>query len=258
MTTPRERSSTASAERVRRLWARVGASFNVPPEPGPDPDLEWLLLQTARLVPGDPRLYVVVVSWLAVHSTYVARKRLRVLARTLTPDERGALGLIVDEAIRLGARKDLRQATKDCEPVSPPRPLFELYRSSPQLAGIAERQASAISRGWGLWAPAPVLKQDALRPPHWILATNPSYLWRAVRQGDLRESVLQILQRDVPGDWCGSESALAKLCGVTRPALRKALRALELEGCRFEAPERGPRRSKQLSLRQLAHDLDLV
>jgi len=73
---------------VKRLWARVGASFNVAPEPGADPDLESLLLETARLVPGDPRLYTVTVSWLSVYSSYVARKRLRVLARTLTPEER--------------------------------------------------------------------------------------------------------------------------------------------------------------------------
>jgi len=215
---------------LERDWARLGVLFACAPS-AVTPDLERLLVDTARGAPENARLLPLVVSWLAEYGHFVARHRLKRLAADERDDETKAiLGLLIEEAVAHAATRDLLIIHDSCEPLTRPRPLSDAQRDNPSLERIAERNASQASRKWRVWTPPVLLKKDAIRPVAWLLEQNPSYRDRIVRKGDLRVSILETLRRDLPKNEAPSESALTRLSGATRTAVRKALAALELEG----------------------------
>ena len=130
----------------------------------------------------------------------------------------------------MGATRDLLIATDACEPRADPVPLALVQRDSPTLGAVALEHASERSKRWGVWAPPVTPKESAIRPVRWILARDPEYRDRIIRKGDLRVSILETLRRDVENGVAPSESALTRLSGATRTAVRKALQSLELEG----------------------------
>ncbi|MGH7132405.1 MAG: hypothetical protein ACREJO_10720 [Phycisphaerales bacterium] len=220
---------TKTAASLEAQWARVGVLFNCAPA-GREPDLERLLLETARGLGGNARLLPLVVTWLVEFNGFVAKHRLKRLAAAELEGEASAgLGLLLDAAIGAGASAELAVARGVCRPLKAGRPLTEDLRADGRLAGIAERHASGLSRRWGLWTPDVVLKTDAVRPAAWLLSHNPGYAARIIRKGDLRCSILETLRRDMAGR-ARSESELTRLSGATRTAVRKALAALVLEG----------------------------
>lgn len=222
--------TTTSTDIIERDWAQLGILLGCEPS-RKTPDLERLLLATARRCPDNARLLPIAVTWLVEYGGFVARHRLKRLAQDeLAPDDQAALGLIIDEAVANGATRDLLIVAEVCRPQERPSPLSTLQRDSAALARIAEKHASDASRRWGVWAPPVTLKRDALRPVSWLLSRNSGYRDRIVRKGDLRVSILETLRRDVPGGIAPSESALTRLSGATRTAVRKALAALALEG----------------------------
>lgn len=87
-----------------------------------------------------------------------------------------------------------------------------------------------MSQKWGMWTPPAELKPDAVRPVVWMLDQNAEYRERFIRKGDLRVGILETLCRDLPGQTAESESALVRVSGATRTAVRKATGALQLEG----------------------------
>ncbi|CAE7639094.1 unnamed protein product, partial [Symbiodinium necroappetens] len=211
-------------------WARLGILFNCAPSVE-TPDLERLLLETARRLSGNARLLPLVVTWLGLYGSFVARHRLRRLVwAELEPEHRPALGLILESAIQRGATKDLRIAIDVCERAGTPGPLHDVHSASEALRGVAERNASELSRKWGLWTPEFDPKLDAVRPVSWLLEQNPEYQRRIVRKGDLRASILETLIRDGEGGVLSSEAEVARRCGASRRATKQALEALELEG----------------------------
>lgn len=237
---------------IERDWAQLGVLFGCEPS-GETPDLERLLLATARACPDNARLLPVVATWLVEYGGFVARHRLKRLVQDeLAPDDQAALGLIIDEAVANGATRDLRIVAEVCRPRENPAPLSSVQRDNAGLARIAEKRASEASRQWGAWTPPVTLKRDALRPVSWLLARNPGYRDRIVRKGDLRVSIIETLRRDVPGGTAPSESALTRLSGATRTAVRKALAALELEGEVVVGAEPGNDRDHPVALRAAA------
>lgn len=87
-------------DRVERDWTRVGVLFNSGAS-RQTPDVERLLLDTARACADNTRLLPLVVTWLSRYGQFVTRHRLKRLVQTeLGPEHSATLGLIVEEAIR--------------------------------------------------------------------------------------------------------------------------------------------------------------
>jgi hypothetical protein len=221
---------TNSHKNLERDWAQLGVLFNCEPS-RTTPDPERLLLETARQCSGNERLLPLISTWLVSYGLFIARHRLkRLVVEELEQDSQPALGLLIETAVELGATRDLLIISQVCRPLPHPRPLYINQQGHPLLEGVARRNASAISQRWGVWTPKVTLKADAIRPVRWLLRENPVLRERIVRKGDLRASILETLRLDVPSATAASESALARLSGATRTAVRKALAALELEG----------------------------
>ena len=213
-----------------RNWVRLGCLFGVTPSPE-TPDIERLLVRTARLIPHNARLLPVVTTWLVVYGDAVARHRLgRLIRGELARGDQPSLGLLLEAAVERGAPTGLRACCQACTPETVGRPLYAFQRDDATLAAIAEKNASALSRRWGVWAPEFDLKRDAIRPVSWVLDRNPDLRDRIIRKGDLRASILESLRWDTPDGSAPSEMALTRLTGATRAGVRAALDALLLAG----------------------------
>lgn len=217
-------------ENVERDWARVGVLFGCEPS-RETPDLERLLIDTARKCPENARLLPLAATWLVEYGQFVARHRLKRLVQTeLEPEPQAILGLLIEEAVRHGATGELLMVSEECFPLSPAVPLSRVQRDQASLAHISERRASKLSQKWGVWTPPIESKPDAVRPVVWLLDQNRQYQERIVRKGDLRASILETLRYDVPDCIAPSVAALSRLSGATRAAVQKSLEALRLEG----------------------------
>jgi len=211
-----------------RQWTTLGAGFGA--EPAVDtPDIERLLLDTARLSPKMSRLFVMAATWLNIYGDLVAKHRLKRLIRDeLKAQSHPILGLLLDEAQRGTHPLEFESIIKDLRPASTPYPLFESERRSDALVARARRRASEISRRWNLWCEPIEFKTDAVRPASWFMSRHPQLIQRADFRGDLRASVVAALRFD-PGAG-ESESRLAELAGGSRAQVRSALRNLEMTG----------------------------
>jgi len=222
-------------------WSRVGVLFGSRPA-RTTPDLERLLVDTARLAAGNARLFYLAVTWLSRYGNFIARHRLKRLVETdLEADFQPALGALLALAVKHGASRELLVAADVSSPADTPHPLFDVQRRSPVLAKIAQRHACAEGQRWNLWLPDEPPKLDALRPGRWIINQNPEYLDRIVRKGDLRCSILLVLRHDTPCGSADSEVALAEKCSANRIAVRNALDDLEREGYTLRQTEPGAR-----------------
>lgn len=229
-------------------WARLGVLFNCAPAAEP-PDIERTLLDTARALPDNPRLFPLVLTWLARHGHAVARHRLkRLITAELEPEHRPALGLLLDEAVAHGAPAELRTPRDACRSASHPAPLAAAFRTHPALLRVAESEASPLSRRWGVWLPPVQPKPDAIRPAPWIRTQNPSWASRVIRRGDLRASVLETLRLDLAGS-ADSIAALAHATAATRPAVTDAIHALEEEGAVLHHQRNTGGRNRSVTLR---------
>jgi len=215
---------------LERDWAQLGVLYNCEPSRA-TPDLERLLLETARQCSGNERLLPLITTWVVAYGLFIARHRLkRIVVEELEQDSQPVLGLLIETAVELGATRDLLIVPQVCRPLPYPRPLYNNQQEHPLLEGVARRNASALSQRWGVWTPKVTLKADAIRPVRWLLRENPVLRERIIRKGDLRASILETLRLDIPSATAASESAIARLSGATRTAVRKALAALKLEG----------------------------
>lgn len=222
------KARTAEIASAVNRWVRLGVMLNVAPADS-TPDLERLLLDTARAASGHARLFILAASWLAMYGDYVARHRLvRLIRDELEAEYRPAMGMLLDWARSHGQRCRLNQAIKACGRPANGRPLLDIDSASPELARLAEREASPLSRKWGRWFAPFDLKDDAIRPVEWIAAQNPALAVRALTGGDL---VASIMAEGVynPAS-LRSELDLARRCGASRPAVREALSKLERGG----------------------------
>lgn len=218
-------------ERLRAAWADLGVGFAVEPLPGVAADPESLLVATARAAARDPRLALAAIAWLARHHRCIARRRLlRIARRDLEATDLVRLGMMIDlaahrarQAIAPGVVALARQEARP----DAPQPFFDAYLDRPRLVARLGREASEVSRAWGLLAPT--LAEDVpLRPASWLFARHPHLRLRADLGGDLRASILAALRADPEAG--RSESALARACGATRRGIRLALAKLEAAG----------------------------
>ncbi|MBL0870481.1 MAG: hypothetical protein IBJ18_07900 [Phycisphaerales bacterium] len=209
-------------------WARLGAGFSAA-ESAETPDLERLLLETAREAPGMARLFILAATWLHRYGGLIAKHRLKRLIRDeLDRADRAALGLLLDIAQQGTHPAEFASVLRDLSPRNEPCPLFEVERTSAELAARSRRRASLLSVRWGLWCEEIELRDDALRPASWIMARNPDLIARADFRGDLRASVLASLKHDAGSG--SSELELARRSGGSRAQIRSALLNLELTG----------------------------
>jgi len=234
-------AARAEVDRLIAAWTRIGAGFNVEPSPR-TPDVERLLLDTARAASRDSRLFAMAMTWLSMYDKLVARHRLaRLVATELEPGYRPVLGLLLELAQSAGRGGHFNAVMALCPPAELPGPLFDVDRHNPALAARAERRASPVSQRWNLWTEELPVKKDAIRPAGWIIDHNPVLRARADFKGDLRASILEVLRADASAG--ASESELARACGVTRMAVRAALADLELGGWVAREPSRNRMRT---------------
>ncbi|MCA9272842.1 MAG: hypothetical protein KDA31_07340 [Phycisphaerales bacterium] len=228
-----------NTDRLLDDWAEVGVRTGGAPS-GRTPDLERLLVETARHAPEDARLLQCGATWLVTFGQFVARRRLlRLVTDELNPEIQAILGLAIDEAMQRGAPLELRSLRDTWRPLGDPVPLLYAQREQRALWANAEQNASDHSRHWGVYAPPIEFRPDDVRPPGWLVSRHPSYRDRIVRRGDVRASIIESLRFDAPGQRVSSEAEIARLCGANPATAQRALRALELEGvvCFGEAPK---------------------
>jgi len=234
-------------------WTRLGAGFNAEHWPE-SPDLERLLLETARHVPGMARLFIMAATWLHRYGDLIAKHRLkRLIGDELEHEYHAALGLLLDIAQQGTHPAQFASIIRELSPASEARPLFDIERGSAALAERAWRRASPISLRWGLWCEEFELKDDALRPAAWLMSQNPGLIMRADFRGDLRASVLAALMHDADAGL--SELDLARRCGGSRAQVRSALDNLELTGKARRTRSARERRTR-ISLGRLEHRAD--
>ena len=239
--------STKKHNSIESRWAALGVLFNCAPARSA-PDIERLLIESASELPKNPRLFSLIATWLAIYGHCVARHRLaRLITDECAREDRAALGLLIEEGVRLGGPRDLRIAVERCEPDVSPRPLFNVQSERRSLWSIAESAASDVSRKWGVWAPEAELREDAIRPVAWLLKRVPACRERLVRKGDLRCSIVEALRLDFEGV-ASSVAALARACGATRVGLERALDALVREGAVTVRAAPGSKRDREVVL----------
>ncbi len=215
-------------DRTIARWGALGAGFE--PDPiGGTPDIERLLLDTARCAAQSARLVSMCVTWLRAYADLVATHRLRrLILDELDPRLHATMGFLLDASQEGEHQPAFASITKRLSASTQPAPLFTDQTRDGALSALAQRRASPISAKWGVWAMPIEFKHDALRPAHWLMRTHPNLVTRADLRGDLRASVLAALRFDAgAGD---SEVALAKAVGGSRSQVRNALANLEMTG----------------------------
>ncbi len=229
-------------------WSRAGILFGTRAS-RTSPDLERLLLDTARYAPGNARLFNHAVAWLTTYSNFIARHRLkRLVLDELEPHARPTLGLLLDLAVTHGASRELNLAADLCGRHDTPRILFDVHRGSATRRRLVEKSTSPAAIARGLWALKPEPPTDALRPAAWIIQRNPGYRDRAIRKGDLRSTILETLRLDAPDGMLDSERVLAQRCAANRPAVSRSLNDLEIEGICLRHPDPNDRRCTRIQI----------
>ncbi len=237
-------------------WAQLGLIFDVAPL-GETPDLERLLLETARHLPHNPRLLTLPATWLSAYALCVAKLRLAHLAdHELEPEHIGPLGLLLETAQEAAGGDPFRDAIDVCaarlERLDPePKPLFVKSRGPTALAALAEQNASPISRRWRHWAQAVELRPEAVRSPRRVMAINPELQRRADLLGDLRCSIIETLRHDPEAGRSAME--LQRRCHLkSYPPVLQALKQLERSGTIERIAEGTSKRIRLIELPEAA------
>lgn len=231
----------ATLPQVIRRWARIGAGFDVEPATQ-TPDLEQLLVDSARTAHEEARLLPVVGAWLVQYPELVASQRLaNLVSAGLEAESRPVLGLLLDSVRERRRTGHFNEAIGLCSRAATPGPLYDFQRASPRLAELAKSRASKLGRRWGVWVEPFEPKPEAIRPIRWVLARNPSFELRLRFEGDLRATIVETLRANPAAG--RSELELARQCRASRDALRKALDRLS----RYEYIER-QREKRSLSV----------
>jgi hypothetical protein len=217
-------------------WARLGIAWNVPPSRR-SPDVELLIAQSMDMVPENPRLLVLVASWLSVYWRCVGRDRLRSLASACPARQQATLGLLLETVDDWLATPVFPGLCARLARLSPPEPLFRSDCDRPALRHLIELEATLLSRRWGLLCLPIEQKLDAIRPVSWVLKQNPVLRTRSLFKGALKTSLLASLG---PHGSASSMTQLARECGVTRKAVYDAMEDLTFAGLTAQPRLTGP------------------
>ena len=214
--------------RVLQQWARIGIMFNVSLSKR-TPDLEQLLIDTATVVSGNARLFVMATTWVNRYEKLISKRRLRhMVEERLDSESKSILGLMLDISRGGSREKGLMYVMQALQPCDHPQPLFKVDRSNREISRLVKMRASAISRKWNLWTEPITFHPQALRPMKWIYARNPSLRFRAIIRGDLKVAIMEWVNHMAGGGT--SEAELARLCDATRKATHEAIDHLEFSG----------------------------
>ncbi len=213
---------------LRERWKHWGVAFAVEPCAGPV-NLEDLLIDTARGLHQNARLLVMTVTWLDRHHEIVDVGQLALQAARLRGPDSARMGLLLETAQEFIGEEVFSPVLSVLEPLSPPEPLYDVYRGHGTMAAMAKDAASPLSRKWGLWAPPlESLKPNALRPPAWVAAHNLAFVLRSLLKGDVRCKVMTALAER--GFDNVSETELTHHAQCTRRAMHLALENLQASG----------------------------
>jgi hypothetical protein len=207
-------------------WSCLGIAWNVPPCRG-TPDVEELICRSMPLVPTNPRILVMVASWLLRYWRCVGRDRLKVLAQQTSARDRATMGLMLETVDGWLASAVFRTVYQDLATLAPSEPLLNADRERPALRHLIQVEASAMSRRWGVLCLPFEQKLDAIRPDSWVFEHNPRLRVSSLFKGALKTSLLAALGR--PGAKI-SVTRLARECGVTRKAVYEAMDDLAFSG----------------------------
>lgn len=175
-------ATVPSMETLAARWTRLGAMFGVSPEVT-TPDPERLLLDTVVAAPGNSRLFVMAVSWLAQYGDLVLVNRLsRLIRDELEPHARPTMGLLLETTNAARGDRLFEPAIRECGAAIDDGPLFDVYRRNQVRMDLARSRANAMSRNWGRWMEDFDLKTDAIRPREWVVQFNPGLLNRDIRE----------------------------------------------------------------------------
>jgi len=211
-----------------RQWTRLGVTFAARPA-SRTPDLERLILDTARHAHANARLWIMAITWLCRYSDCTAKHRLKALALDeLEARHLPTFGLMLETIREKSGTRRFDSLIEWCPAAAEPDHLFDIARITPTTAKLSREKASKTSIRWGRWAEDFDLKNDALKSARWIIENNPSFRYRMIYKGNLRASILAELENN-PGSG-RSESELSRACGSSRPAIVAALRDLEQAG----------------------------
>lgn len=223
-----------------KRWSRAGIMFDALPSAS-SPDLEKLLIDTARLLPTQARLFNMTITWLCRYGDLIARHRLRQMAiGQLDAEAKAALGLLLESAANHSGTSHFNLIIDCCVPALSPGPLYLLGRKKPALSKMIERKASKLSKQWGLWADGFEPRFDTLRRKSWIIERNPEFQMRADLKGDLRSSIITTLSATPEAGV--TIVNLSHQCGVTMAATLDALENLEISNRIKRALQRRGRR----------------
>lgn len=180
-------------DELSAAWARVGGGLSVAPSRR-RVDLEELVARTALAAPLDARLFWVAVGWLSVHHALVNVRRLAARIRTLEPGGCAVVGAMLDAAALVSpAAARLSTATRACEPLSEPRPLFDAMAAHPVLALKVREGALPVFARWGFWQDDLSPRTDAIRPVAWVLSHCPELRSRALFGAGLDAEIFDVL-----------------------------------------------------------------
>jgi DNA-binding transcriptional ArsR family regulator len=209
-------------------WNAWGTSFVIDACEYPV-HLEALLVDTAREYDRQARLFENGIAWLAEYHALVDVPELVRQAAGLRGRDSARLAILLETAQEYIGAPAFAPVLAVCRPWEEPEPLYDFFRDHPEMARLAKKEASPISRKWGLWAP-PLdrLKRNALRPPSWIAKHNPAFMFRVLLKGDVRSKVMTALGEERLSEV--SETELTRRAGCTRRAMHLALANLERAG----------------------------
>ncbi len=187
-----------ATEQTVANWARLGVLFATPMAQD-SPDLELLLLDTARQAPHNIRLFILGASWLVRYGQCVAKRRLaRLVEETLEDEHLPVMGLLLDYVQQQDRRHRRRfaQTIAACHRAEIPGPLLAADCRNPALWPMIQQSASPLSRHWGRWLEEFAVRDDALRPPEWLADHNPALRLRALVSGELAATIMAEAQAD--------------------------------------------------------------
>ena len=221
---------------VLSKWRKLGTSFNV--EPCKEtPNIENLIILSARYIPEFSRLLPMLEAWLSKYEVLVCRHHLARMVSQLQDQKSSAiLGYLFSRLRAKTESKHFNIVIKQCKPLFQPEPLFHVDQKNDKTKAFAERFSEPEAIEWGLWASHERPYESAIMDSTWLMKENPTLHYRALFSGKLQATIISVLLESE--DHGQSETRLSKACNVTRVALRDALEHLDLCGYIQRLPEK--------------------
>ncbi|MFG0247554.1 MAG: hypothetical protein ACF8OB_01600 [Phycisphaeraceae bacterium JB051] len=156
-------------------WARIGL-FIGEEIASTTPHLEQLIIDTARAIPNNARLFYAIMSWLSQYGVLVNVGQLqKLLEDDLASEHHPALAALIALSVKHGAPSKLMRISDRCEAADNTRPLFISHQHSVTLKDLAKQQACSECLKWNIWVTDQNPLGDILRPLPWILKHNPEF-----------------------------------------------------------------------------------